>query len=210
MSKDIPVLNTKWLEIYFGLFGPAITYHTTGYDDDNARLVISLIIFKLYITLPWKGKQADPFEMYAEYGFYCTNEPVHQFVWRWGTYYKTIPMPWAMVTKSISLLDNTPEYNVIKTYSYKDSLGDLHSNVAANLDKCLCTYDNHFNYYVERIVLVPLICKWLNVEWFKKIRYSVTLMKGSFCYMSFTTDIGICFPEQIDVQLAALQNIKEF
>ena len=70
MNKDLPLFRCSWLEVYFGLFGPCLTYHTSGYDADNARLVISLIFCQLYIALPWKHTTKHDYDMYATYGFY--------------------------------------------------------------------------------------------------------------------------------------------
>ena len=198
MNTNVPILKFKWLEIYFGIFGPALTYHTNGYEDDNARLVISLIFIKLYITLPWKGFKDHTFEMYKEYGFYFTNEPVHQLVWRWGSTYKTICMPWAMVTHKITLLDKNSQPGVV--YLYADKYFDMRDAAMSDPDKYHRVYNDQFKYFVEEITLVPLVFRWLKLEWFKKIKYSVNVTKDTYIFMGFTTDNNICLPEQINLQ----------
>ena len=41
MNKDLPLFRCSWLEVYFGLFGPCLTYHTSGYDADMMREVVN-------------------------------------------------------------------------------------------------------------------------------------------------------------------------
>lgn len=206
MNTDLPILKSKWFELYFGLFGPQLTYHTNGYNDDNARIVISFIILKLYITCPWHDNRSTMYDLYGEYGFYFTNEPIPACVWRWGSTYKVFYMPWVRVTKELSLYNTNLEVDIVEDFK-NIKFRDFHSTVIANPDKYLFKYQRHGEkyYYIEGNTSVPLWCNWINKLWFKKKVYFVTVFTNESRteYFRFKTDTLICLPEQIDVQFAA-------
>ena len=87
------LFRNKSIEVHFGLFGPALSYHTNNYG--SAKFIISLILFKLYIDLPWSHKTKIS-GGYASYGF-CSCDDPDRIIFQWGNYYKVWRMPWIKI-----------------------------------------------------------------------------------------------------------------
>lgn len=132
--KDLTVVNSKWIEMYFGLFGPCLTYHTSRYKDDTARLVLSLILIKMYFTLPWSHR-TDTYEKYGVYGFYTDGYPA-RIVFQWGNFCNVYIMPWEWVCVSSILLDKNGN---LFGEDFDESCG-IHGSL----------YGYEFDYYVTK------------------------------------------------------------
>ena len=197
IQRDLPIIRSKWVDVYFGLFGPCLTYHTSGYDDDNARLVLSLILFKLYFTLPWTHKTKSTYEFYATYGFYTANEP-DRFIWQWGNTYKRWIMPWTMVCVKMRPVDIYGD-----VIDYPDTL---------NINECPDMYLRHdclhgyeFDYWVGQQTLRPKLFK--KLKWFDKTVYEVHVEfknnVNGHKTLRFTIPENICVLGHIEVHLLA-------
>jgi hypothetical protein len=195
MERDLPIVRSKWVDIYVGLFGPTLTYHTSGYDDDKARLVISLFLLKLYITLPWKHRTKSTYEFYATYGFYTSTEP-DRFIFQWGDYYKTIYMPWNMICVKMRPVDIYGD-----VIDYPDTLKLNECPDIYLKHGCLCGYE--FDYWVEKKILRPNIFK--KLKCFDKEMYEVHVtFKGDlngYKELKFTIPQNICVLEHINVHI---------
>lgn len=195
MERDLPIVRSKWVDIYVGLFGPTLTYHTSGYDDDNARLVLSLILFKFYFTLPWYHKTKSNHDFYSEYGFYTATEP-DRIIFRWGDFYKVLYMPWNMVCVKMRPVDIYGD-----VIDYPDTL---------NINECPDMYLRHdclhgyeFDYWVGKKTLRPNGFK--KLKWFEKDVYEVHVkFKGDlngYKELRFTIPQNICVLEHISVHI---------
>ena len=191
MERNAPIIKNNWIEIYFGLFGPQFTYHTNGYGD-NARLVISLIIFKFYFKLPWKTKSNDKgkyFGVYGHYttgiyGFYTAQEP-DRIIFSWGEQPRYFCMPWTLKVVKSEYIGEESKL-VDRPYTRK------HTNV----------FYGEIDYWVKRNTLRRVI--WGKIEWFDRYEFIVyTNIKPTDSNQTFTfsTDSNVCIPEQIDLQL---------
>lgn len=200
-NKDTPLIKCKWLEIYFGLFGPCLTYHTSGYDDDNARLVISLIFCQLYIVLPWKHATKHDYDLYATYGFYSACEP-DRLIFQWGNIYKMMVMPWVRVIVKRNLLDMHNDIVELQDYSYEAIMNEL-NEVRCNYVRSTTGYGYECEYFVVRQITRPKLFQ--KVAWFDKISYEVNTTFNKAFYgsngLSFTTNTNIAIPEQIELQM---------
>lgn len=199
MERDLPIVRSKWVDIYVGLFGPTLTYHTSGYDDDNARLVLSLILFKFYFTLPWCHKTKARHDFYSEYGFYTATEP-DRIVFRWGDFYKTLYMPWTMVCVKMRPVWYDVYGNVI---DYPDTL-----NINENKELYLrhdCLHGYEFDYWVGQQTLRPKLFK--KLKWFDKTVYEVHVefknTVNGHKSLRFTIPKNICVLNHIEVHLLA-------
>ena len=161
--RDLPIIRSKCVEIYVGLFGPALTYHTSGYDGGNARLVVSLILLEFYFTLPWCHKTNPRHEFYSEYGFYTATEP-DRIVFRWGDFYKVLYMPWNRVCIRMRPVDM--DGVVIGGDLLNDS--DFVNDCCVRKD---CLHGYGFSYWVSKKTLRPNGLKRLG--WFDKDIYGV-------------------------------------
>jgi hypothetical protein len=198
--------NTKF-ELHFGLFGPELSYHASRYKEDNARLVISLILFKLYFTLPWNSNKLFTFEPYATYGFYSDGDP-DRIVFIWGHKYKVWLMPWAkvLVGRSMCRANGDVEYNVgIATVEECKAAAEHNPELYLSTAKYTSDPSNEFTYYTTLIKLRPVIFKYLNWNWLTSEKYEVyTSLKKSvsgYNKFMFSTDSDICLEHQIDLQI---------
>ena len=173
--KTINILNTKLCEIYFGLFAPCIMFHKSMFDDDRNRLVISLIIFKLYIAL---NKSVG---LGSVYGFYFSETP-HKLILVWNDKYKKIFMPWTMVLVERALMTNN---NEIIHSSDNPLLSRTDVMFKANELKDICVRNYNCNnisyeYCLAYIIKRPFIFK--KCSWFNNESYEIytTLHKDCF------------------------------
>ena len=185
--------NTR-LDIELGVFGPALSYHTSWFKHDNARLVISLIFIKLYLTLPWTH-YSTTYEQIGIYGFYSEQDPARiifywgDFVWRWI-------MPWEwMCTKRVLIDDsNNPLYPIIND----DEISDV----------CIqhnCLYGYEFDFYITRNTYRPNCTKkW---DWFEKQMYEVNVTfknkLNGHKRLRFVTPQNILILDQIGLYILA-------
>ena len=149
--RDLPIVRSKWVEIYVGLFGPALTYHTSGYDGGNARLVVSLILLEFYFTLPWCHKTNPRHEFYSEYGFYTATEP-DRIILRWGDHYKGLYMPWNRVCVKMRPVD--VDGNVIEEDRVHDS--EFVNSWCVRTD---CLHGYEFDYWIAKNTMRPRVFK---------------------------------------------------
>lgn len=198
--------NTKF-ELHFGLFGPELSYHISRYKEDNARLVISLILFKLYFTLPWNSNKLFTFEPYATYGFYSDGDP-DRIVFIWRHKYKVWLMPWTkvIVRRSMCRANGDVEYNAgIATVEECKTAVENNPELYLSTAKYTSDPSNEFTYYTTLIKLRPVIFKYLNWNWLTSERYEVytSLEKSVSGYNKFvfSTDSDICLEHQIDLQI---------
>jgi len=201
MNKDLPLFRCSWLEVYFGLFGPCLTYHTSGYDADNARLVISLIFCQLYIALPWKHNTKHNYDMYATYGFYSAAEP-DRMIFQWGNTYKMLIMPWVRTVVRRNLLDINGDIVVLDDDSY-DSISKEIDELPSNYIKSRHCYGHDCQYYIVRRITRAKIFK--NLNWFDKIEYefNVTFDKPFYgsTMLIFSSSTNLAEAEQIELQM---------
>lgn len=189
MERDVPILRNKWIELYFGLFGPCLTYHTNGCNDDNARLVISLIFMEIYITLPWKIRSKKRYDFYGVYGFYTASEP-DRIIFCWDEKVRYFCMPWVVRIKDSWYIDKNETTTSPKPimYTYSDK------------------WHGEFNYWIEHVTYRRVI--WGNISLFDKYEYRVTtdykLNSGE--YLNFYTNNRICIPEHIELHLIMEEN----
>lgn len=184
MEKDVPILKNKWIEVYFGLFGPYLTYHTNGYDDDNARFVISLFLLKLYITLPWKTRNKKKYDFYGVYGFYTASEP-DRIIFCWDEKVRYFCMPWVFKVKESKYLGE--ESRLVDQPFAREHEHKFHGTIT---------------YWIERNTVRRAI--WGKINWFDKyefIVYTNLHQKHTNEMFHFKTKSNICIPEQIDLQL---------
>ena len=205
---DTPTLKNKWIEVYFGLFGPCLTYHSSGYDDDNTRLVVSLIFCQIYLTLPWKHHSIHEniHDLYATYGFYSASEP-DRMIFIWGSKYKMLLMPWAKVIVERSLLDREggPVW-----------LGDdvdTFDNIQAEVDEVPSHYihectNRDITYFIVKQVTRPRIFKNLNM--FNKTSYEVHthFAKAFNGYNSMVFNISQLMAVETQIELQKMMRDK--
>lgn len=184
MKRDLPIFKNNWIELYFGLFGPCLTYHTNGYNDDNPRLVVSLIFMEIYITLPWKTKSKKRYDFYGVYGFYTASEP-DRIIFCWDEKVKYFCMPWVVKIK------NSWYVNEDNTMISPKPIEHVYS------DKWHGVINYHIEYLTYRRVL------WGNISRFDRHEYRVTtdfkLKNGE--YLTFNTNNFVGIPGYIEVLL---------
>lgn len=170
---DTPTIKCKWLEVYFGLFGPRFTYHTSGYDDENARLVISLLFCHLYITLPWCHK-VNTHDFYAVYGLYSAEEP-DRFIWAWGDYYKMILMPWARIVTERMLysVDDYPADLIRPDETLEDIKVKVDTYPYMYIWSATC-YGREVDYFIIQVTSYPKMFR--KLKWFGKTYYTVHVL----------------------------------
>ena len=197
---DTPTVKNKWVELYFGLFGPCFTYHTSGYNDDNARLVISLIFCEIYLTLPWKHITSKEYDMYPMYGFYYASEPA-RMIFIWGSKYKMLLMPWAKVIVERHLLDREG------CLVWLGDSVDTFDNIQAEVDELPSHYihectNRDITYFIVKQVTRPRIFKNLNM--FNRTSYEVhthfAKAFNGYNSMVFNTSQLVAIESQIELQ----------
>lgn len=202
------LIRTNKFEMDLGLFGPELSYHTSRYKEDNARLVISLILFKLYFTLPWNSNKPLAFNLpYETYGFYSDGDP-DRMVFIWGHNYKVWLMPWTkvIVGRSMCRANGVVEHNTgIATVEECKTAVENNPELYLSTAKYTSNPSNEFTYYTTLIKLRPVIFKHLNWNWLTSEKYEVytSLEKSVSGYnkFMFTTDTDICLEHQIDLQI---------
>jgi hypothetical protein len=88
-ENPVPFIKTNWLNVFAGHFGIELSYHTCNVDQD-AYLVISLILFKFIFKIKRSVYEQDYYKKYEynTYGFYFEHNP-DKFVIEWGSdFYK--------------------------------------------------------------------------------------------------------------------------
>ena len=196
MNRDLPIVKSKWFELYFGLFGPEISYHTNRWDNEKAVLVISLILCKMYITLPWEDSRRNHYDDYGEYGFYFTNEPVSLLRLCWGGKYKSYIMPWVRVTVDRYCIDDDLKPTLLPSLSEVDINGTL---IYPQKPEFECdTMHGNVKYSITRLDSSPNIFK--KFKWFIKSKYLIEckMDKTSFTFLTSTIS---CIPQQIEFQI---------
>lgn len=203
---DIPTIKNKWIEVYFGLFGPCLTYHTNRYDDDNAHMVISLIFCQIYLTLPWKHniKSNADIGFNLTYGFYSSSEP-DLMIFVWGMRSKVWFMPWSKVIIKRELLNVHGEPVVCTpddAVTYESMLKEVMA-LPSNYFHEAHGYGMDFRYFVARIETCPRLFRRLKL--FSKTSYEIYVYFekdfNGYTNMLFNTETNIALPEQIELQL---------
>lgn len=203
---DTPTIKNKWIELYFGLFGPCLTYHTSGYDDDNARLVISLIFCQIYFTLPWKhhSRHESIHDLYATYGFYSASEPA-RMIFIWGAKHKMMLMPWSKVIVERELLNihGNPVVCTLDDVATYDVMLEEVMALPSNYFHEAEGYGKNFKYFLARIKTCPRIFR--KFKLFGKVSYETYVdlendFNGYTKFM-FNTNNNICVDKQIELQL---------
>lgn len=199
-------MKNKWID--FGWFGPCLTVNTNNDSEEPNRLVISLFICKLYIAIPkLKKTYKKPVCIdYNVYGLDSGGDP-DRLVWMWGDYHRVFRMPWTRVIVSRDLCDN--ENMVIV-----DGLMTFDECKKLALEKPLIymkrySYTNigqyNYEYFVNRIMLRPLIFKNYDWRWCTKKSFEVYVkLEKSFHginELKFNTDVDILIGQQINLQL---------
>ena len=179
----------KWVDIEFGLFGPALSYHTSGLKEDNARFVLSLLLFTLYFTLPFRHK-TESTNKYSIYGVYSDTEP-DRLVFQWGKRAWKWIMPWAWVRTGRVLLDNNdqPMTEPLFDFIRQD-----------------CLYGHEFMYHVTKFTYKPYGLKFTN--WFSKEMYEVNVTFkmdiNGYTGVTFSIPENICVLEHIGVHISKI------
>lgn len=169
------IINTKFCEVYFGLFAPCLIFYESLYADDRNRLAISFILFEVYITL---NKSVG---LGNRYGFYFSESP-HKLIFIWKDYFKKVFMPWAYVLVERQLMTN--ENDIIHSSdNLLQSRTDVMFKAKQMKDICIRKYNCNnisYEYYVTYIIKRPYIFR--NCSWFNNISYEIytTLDKDSF------------------------------
>lgn len=191
MNKNI--IQTKWLDVDIGLFPPLLTYHLNDYGD-NDRLVISLIVLKLYIVLPFR--HTSTYDHYDVYGAYFEPNP-DRLIFIWGQFCKKWVMPWASICKRRVLLDRdgVPLYEL-----------DGEDNIISSCVTHDCIQGCELDYYVVKNIYTPHCMRKTN--WFNKERFEVFVeFKNSvngYKKISFITPYNILITNQIEVYILTI------
>lgn len=208
--KSFNILKSKLCEIHFGLFAPCLLLYKNGYNNDN-RLTLSLILFKIYLTLNKYKKNTNKVTMY---GFYFKSDPA-SFIFIWNDYNKSWLMPWNLVLIKRRLLTSNDIILLIPEDNECLSLGDIKELMKDNDISELCTRSYKYNdidykYYVTYIVKCPAIFKKLG--WFSTSSFEIytTLSKPlknhSFTRFKTSTKHNIAIPHQINIEIAAIES----
>lgn len=206
--KDKLIFKSNFLEVYFGLFAPCLMIYKNGYSNDN-RLTLSLILFKIYLTLNKYKKDTNKVTMY---GFYFKSDPA-SFIFIWNEYNKSIIMPWCNVLIKRQLL--TSNDIILLKDNECLSLGDIKELMKDNEISELCTRHYKYNdidykYYVTYIVKCPVIFK--KLKWFSTSSFEIytTLSKPlknhSFTRFKTGTKYNIAIPHQINIEIASIES----
>ena len=206
-NRDLPLIKSNWIEVYFGLFGPELMYYTNNWKNDYSSLVISIILFKFYIKLPWQGKYNNKYTAYNQFGFYFTNEPVDLLRIIKGDVYITYTMPWVRVVIDryyINKYDNVSiEYTKVQQLLKPDKNYEL-VYPEKTIFNCE-TVKGPVKYSITKLDSYPLIFSKLKL--FLKSKYLIEA-KYNELQFTFLTDKIICIPEQIELQLLARDTNK--
>lgn len=203
-------MKNKWID--FGWFGPCLTFNTNNDPEEPNRLVVSLFICKLYITIPKIKKiykKPIPVE-YKVYGLDSGSDP-DRLVWMWNNYHRVFRMPWTSVIVSRCLSSNWDSYGYIDNdilMSYEDckkAAADNPNRYMNHGTYFMSAQSYDYDYFVTCIKVRPLIFKNRNWKWCTKISYEVhTNLEKQFHginELKFNTDVEILMPGQINLQL---------
>lgn len=199
-------MKNKWID--FGWFGPCLTVNTNNDPEEPNRLVISLLICKLYIAIPKLKKtykKPIPVE-YKVYGLDSGSDP-DRLVWMWGDYHRVFRMPWTRVIVSRFVCDN--ENLIITDYSMTFDECKKLALEKPSIYMKQNSYTNNgqynYEYFVNRIMLRPLIFKNCDWKWCTKESFEVYVkLEKSFHginELKFNTDVDILIEQQINLQL---------
>lgn len=207
--KSFNILKSKLCEIHFGLFAPCLIIYKNGYSHDN-RLTLSLILFKIYLTLNKYKKDIDKVTMY---GFYFKSDPA-SFIFIWNDYSKSWLMPWTKVLVKRQLLTS----NDIILLQDDECLSLSKIKELMKTDKELaelCTRhykynDIEYKYYVTYIVKRPAIFKRFKLFDSESFEIYTTLLQPlephAFTRFKMSTHYNIAIPHQINTEIAALES----
>lgn len=205
--KSFNILKSKLCEIHFGLFAPCLIIYKNGYSHDN-RLTLSLILFKIYLTLNKHKKATDKVTMY---GFYFKSDP-SSFIFVWNDYSKSWLMPWTKVLVKRQLL--TSNDIILLQDDECLSLGKIKELMKTDKELAeLCTRhykynDIEYKYYVTYIVKRPAIFKRFKLFDSESFEIYTTLAKPlknhSFTRFKTGTKYNIAIPHQINAEIAAI------
>lgn len=207
--KSFNILKSKLCEIHFGLFAPCLIIYKNGYSHDN-RLTLSLILFKIYLTLNKYKKDTDKVTMY---GFYFKSDPT-AFVFIWNDYSKSWLMPWTNVLVKRQLLTSN---DIILLQDDEclslSTIKKLMKNDKELAELCTRHYkynDIEYKYYVTYIVKRPAIFKRFKLFDSESFEIYTTLAKPlnnhSFTQFKTGTKYNIAIPHQINTEIAALES----
>lgn len=202
-------MKNKWID--FGWFGPCLTFNTNNASEEPNRLVISLFICKLYITIPKiKKTYKKPVCIdYKVYGLDSGSDP-DRLVWMWGDYHRVIRMPWAPVIVSRCLCNNWDDKiddNVL--ISYEDCKKAATDNPNRYMQHgtyfIMGAQSYDYDYFVTCIKVRPLIFKNRNWKWCTKESFEIyAKLEKSFHginELKFNTDVDILIGQQINLHL---------
>ena len=206
--KTFKLLNTKLCEIHFGLFAPCLIIYKNGYSHDN-RLTLSLILFKIYLTLNKYKKDTNKVTMY---GFYFKSDPA-SFIFIWNDYSNSWLMPWTKVLVKRQLLTVNDiiflrDNECLSLAEIKDLMQD--KEIAELCTRHYNYNDIEYKYYVTYIVKRPAIFKRFKLFDSESFEIYTTLAKPlknhSFTRFKTGTKYNIAIPHQINTEIAALES----
>lgn len=207
------LFRNKSIEVHFGLFGPSLSYHTNNYG--SAKFIISLILFKLYIELPWSHKTKIS-GGYASYGFCSCDEP-DRMIFQWGNYYKVLYMPWIKIVcaRYLQRVNGDCERldKIIATYDDIDEM-TKHSPELYVKHGTNCVV-GEYTYYVMPVEIRRLMFKNCNARYFTSKAYEVKVefekSYNGLKTLLFDTVTDVCMEQQIDLQVIMVdKNYTDF
>ena len=207
--KTFKLLNTKLCELYFGLFAPCIMFYKNGYNNTN-RLEISLILFKIYLSL--NSTERDDYDV-SMYGFYFKSNP-STFIYIWNGHSKSFLMPWVNVLVKRQLLTVNDiiflrDNECLSLAEIKDLMQD--KEIAELCTRYYQCGENKYKYYVTYIVKRPVIFK--NIKWFNifdnelfeiYVTLDEPLPTHNFTHFKMSTKHNIVLQYQINIELASM------
>ena len=197
------LFNNKSIEVHFGLFGPALSYHTNNYY--GAKFIISLILFKLYIDLPWEHKTKIS-GGYAAYGFCCCDDP-DRMIFQWGNYYKVWYMPWVKVVCARYLQYVNGGYerlqHIIAGYDeVEEVVKQSPERFVRKGNSCAA---GSYTYYVMPVEIRRRMFLWCDWKLFTTKAYEVKVMfdksYNGLETLLFDTETDICMEQQVELQI---------
>jgi hypothetical protein len=199
----------NWID--FGWFGPCLTFNKNNDPEEPNRLVISLFICKLYITIPKLQKSYKKLVCidYKVYGLDSGSDP-DRLVWMWGDYHRVFRMPWTPVIVSRCLCnnwDNKIDNDILMSYEdCKKAATDNPNRYMQHGTYFMSTQAYvDYDYFITCIKVRPLIFKDRNWKWCTKSSYEVhTNLEKQFNginELKFNTDVDILIGQQINLQL---------
>ena len=199
-------MKNEWID--FGWFGPCLTFNKNNDPEEPNRLVISLFICKLYISIPKLQKlYKKPVCIdYKVYGLDSGSDP-DRLVWMWGDYHRVFRMPWTKVIVSRDLYDNENLIIVdgLMTFDACKKLALEKPSIYVKHNSYTNIGQYNYEYFVNRIMLRPLIFRNYDWKWCTKESFEVYVkLEKSFHginELKFNTDVDILIGQQINLQL---------